>query len=91
VGHISADFILTRKLYKLCLKDAAYEILLHLDYWFTWKRGLPVFPYVSLCKMKRPLVGPFWGGFYFYAQNLQTMSQGCCNYVKYHNIWTASL
>jgi len=28
--------------------------------------------------MKRPLVGPFLGGIYFYAQTLQTMSQGCC-------------
>jgi len=24
-----------------------------------------------------PLVGPFLGGFYFYTQNLQTLSQGC--------------
>jgi len=39
---------------------------------------LNVFPYISLCKMKRPLVGPFLGGFYFYVQILQTMSQGCC-------------
>jgi len=28
--------------------------------------------------MKCPLVGPFLGGFYFYAQSLQTMSQECC-------------
>jgi len=28
--------------------------------------------------MKRPLVGPFMGGFIFYVQTLQTMSQGCC-------------
>jgi len=28
--------------------------------------------------MKRPLVGPFLGGFYFYAHVLQTMPQGCC-------------
>jgi len=27
--------------------------------------------------MKRPLVGPFLGGFYFYVHTLQTMSQGC--------------
>jgi len=27
--------------------------------------------------MKRPVVGPFLGGFYFYEQTLQTMSQGC--------------
>jgi len=39
---------------------------------------LNVFPYISLCKMKRPLVGPYLGGFYFYVQTLQTMSQGCC-------------
>jgi len=28
--------------------------------------------------MKRPLVMPFLGGFYFYAQTLQTMSEGFC-------------
>jgi len=28
--------------------------------------------------MKHLLVGPFLGGFYFYAQILQTMSHGCC-------------
>jgi len=28
--------------------------------------------------MKRPLVGPILSGFYFYAQTLQTMSQGYC-------------
>jgi len=27
--------------------------------------------------MKRPLVGPFFGRFYFYMQSLQTMSHGC--------------
>jgi len=45
-GHFSADFIFTRKLYKPCLKDAAYEIPLHLDYWFTRRRILHVFPYI---------------------------------------------
>jgi len=49
-----------------------------LDYWFTRGRALNVFPYISLCKKKCPLVGPFLGGIYFYAQTLQTMSQGCC-------------
>jgi len=42
------------------------------------RRGLHVFPYLSLCKMKCPLVVPILGRFYFYAQTLQTMSQGCC-------------
>jgi len=30
------------------------------------------------CKMKRPLVVPSLGEFYFYAQSLQTLSQGSC-------------
>jgi len=42
------------------------------------KGPFPWFPYISLCKMKRPLVGPFLGGFYFYAQTLLIMSKGCC-------------
>jgi len=42
------------------------------------KKALNVFPYINLCKMNSPLVGPFLGGIYFYAQTLQTMSQGCC-------------
>jgi len=67
-----------RIVYKSCLKDYEYEIPLHLDYWFTRIRGLHVFPYISLCKLKCPLVGPFLGGFYFYVQTLQTMSQGSC-------------
>jgi len=50
-GHFSADFIFMRKVYSQCQKDAAYEILLYLEYWFTWKRVLHVFPYISLCKM----------------------------------------
>jgi len=33
---------------------------------------------VSLCNMKRPLVGPFFGRFYFYAQILQAMCKECC-------------
>jgi len=61
-------------------KDAAYmyEIPLYLDYLFMRRRALNVFPYISLCKMKHPLVGPILGGFYFYMQRLQTMSKGCC-------------
>jgi len=42
------------QVYKPCLKDAAYEIHLNLDYWFVRRRGLHVFPYISLCKKKRP-------------------------------------
>jgi len=66
------------KVYSPCLKDAAYGIPLHLEYWFTRRRVLHVFSYISLCKMKRPLVWPFLGGFYLYVQTLQIMSQGCC-------------
>jgi len=66
------------ELYKPCLKDAADEIHLHLDYWFMRRRGLHVFPYISLCKIKCPLMGPFFGWFYFYVQILQTISKGCC-------------
>jgi len=65
-------------------KDASYQIWLKSVQWF-WRRShflkmsiLDVFPYISLCKMKHPLVGPFLGGFYFYVQTLQTMPQGCC-------------
>jgi len=40
-----------------------------LDYWFTRRRALHLFPYIlSQCKMKRPLVKSFLGRFYFYAQ-----------------------
>jgi len=46
--------------------------------WFWRVSILNVFPYTSLCKMKRPLVGPFLGEFYFNAQSLLTMSKGCC-------------
>jgi len=28
--------------------------------------------------MKHPLVGPFFGRFYFYAHIVQSMSKGCC-------------
>jgi len=42
------------------------------------RRAFDVLPYICLCKMKRPLDGPILGGFYFYAQTLQTISQGCC-------------
>jgi len=43
-GHFLADLIFTRTFYKPCLKDAAYEIYLHLDYWFMRRRGLHYFP-----------------------------------------------
>jgi len=46
--------------------------------WNSFVFGLLVLHYTSVCKMKRPLMGPILIGFYFYAQNLQTMSQGCC-------------
>jgi len=66
VWPILGRFYFMHKCYKSCLKDAAYEITLYLDYWF-----------ISHCKMKRPLVGPISSGFYFHAQVLQ-MSPGCC-------------
>jgi len=53
------------QIYKPWLKDAAYEIPLYLDDWFTRRRTLNVFPYISLCKMKCPLAGPILGRFYF--------------------------
>jgi len=77
--HFCADFIFMQKVYNPCLKDAAYKIPLYLDYWFMRRRAFNIFPYISLCEMKRPLVGLFLGGFYFYAQ---TMSQGCCIYIS---------
>jgi len=57
--------------------------MLTMKFLYIWNIGsrdevLHVFPYISLCKMERPLVGPFLGRFYFYVQTLQTMSQGCC-------------
>jgi len=78
VGPFFGRFYFYAQFYKPCLKDAVYKLHLHLDYWFMRRRGLHVFNCISLCKMKRSLVGPFLGGFYFYAQPLQTMSQGCC-------------
>jgi len=63
LGHLSTAFIITRKLYKSCLKGAAYGINLDLDHWFMRKRGLHGFPYINLYKTKRPLVGHFWAGF----------------------------
>jgi len=39
---------------------------------------LNAFPYITICKIKRPLVRPFLGRFNFYAQTLQTMTNGCC-------------
>jgi len=71
------------------LKDAAYEIPLHLNYWFTRRIALHVFPCISQCKMKRPLIGAFLGGNYFlcakYTNHVPRML-----YVKYQSIWTAS-
>jgi len=58
--------------------DASYQIWFKSVQWFWRVSILNVFPYISLCNMKRPLVRPFLGGFYFYAQTLQTMPQGCC-------------
>jgi len=40
MGHFCRDFILMHTLYTPCLKDAAYEIPLQLDYWFTWRWAL---------------------------------------------------
>jgi len=40
--------------------------------------GFNVFSFLSLCKTKRPLVGPILSGFDLYAQSLKTMSKGCC-------------
>jgi len=54
-----------------------------LDYWFMRRRALNVFPYISIRKIKRPVVGPIVGRFYFYVQTSQTMPQGCCM----SNIW----
>jgi len=59
-------------IYKFCPKDTAYEIPLYLDYWFT-RTAFNVFPYISLSKIKHPLVGPLFGGVYFYAHTLQTV------------------
>jgi len=78
LGPFLHGFYFMLWLYKPCLKDAAYEIPLYLDYWFMRRRAFNVFPCISLCQIKRPLVGPILGGFYFYLQSLQTMSQGCC-------------
>jgi len=61
-----------------------FGILVH------WKKTFRCISLLSpVCKMKRPLVRPIFGGFYCYAQTLQTMSQGCCvSNIK--SIWTAS-
>jgi len=58
IKRFCADFIVMRKLYIPYLEDAACEILLYLDYWFTGRRALNALPYISLLKMKRPIVGP---------------------------------
>jgi len=39
------DFILLYKVNKPCLKEAAYEIPLYLDYWFT-RRAVNVLSYI---------------------------------------------
>jgi len=59
-------------------KDTSYQMWLKSVQQFWRMRVLNVFPYISQCKMKHPLVGPFFGRFYFYAQTLRTMSKGCC-------------
>jgi len=48
----------------------SYQILLKSIQWFWRVSVLNAFPYISLCKMKRPLVEPFFGRFYFYTQTL---------------------
>jgi len=54
--------------------------------WFWRVSVLNLFPYINLhvCKMKRPLVGTFLGGFYFYVQTLLTMSKGCYFWKSLH-------
>jgi len=61
VGSFLGGFHFYAQVYKPCLKDAAYEIPLHLDNWFMRRRALNVFSYISLhvCKMKSLLVGSF--------------------------------
>jgi len=82
------DFIFMRKLCKQCLKDAAYGIPLHLDYWFM-RRALNVFPYISLCKMRHPLVGAIFGQILFLCANF-TNHVPRTLYVKYQSIGIAS-
>jgi len=67
VGPFFNRFILMCKLYKPCLKDAAYQFPLYLN----CRHEKKSFKY--LCKMKHPLVGSFLCGFYFYAQTLQNI------------------
>jgi len=89
-----------RKLYKpsskdaaydisgLSLKDAAYEIVLYLDYWFMRRRAFNVFLYIRLWKIKRSLVGSISGGFVLcknFTNHVPTML-----YIKYQSIWNAS-
>jgi len=59
-------------------KDDSYQIWFKSVQWFLKVSVLNAIPYISLCKMKHPLVGPFLCSFYFYVNSLQTMSQGCC-------------
>jgi len=69
-------------LYKPRLKDAEYEIPFYLDYWFMRRRALNVFPYISLCKMKRPLVGPFLADFIF----MESLYKPCPKDAVCHDI-----
>jgi len=45
--------------------DAVYGFLLYFDYWFMRRRDFNVFPYISLCEMKRPWWDQFWADFIF--------------------------
>jgi len=56
----------------------SYQIWFKSVQWFWRISVLNVFSYLSLCKIRRPLVGSFSGESYFYFPSLQSMSQGCC-------------
>jgi len=64
-------------------KDASYHIWLKSVKWFWRLSVLNVFPYIRLCKMKRPLVGSFLGGFYFYVQTLPCPKDAQCQISDY--------
>jgi len=66
-----------RKLYKPCLKDVAYEIPLYFGLLVHEKNSFG-FPYISLCKIKSPLVAKF-----IFMRSLQTLFQGCCIYNSF--------
>jgi len=59
VGPFLADFIVMHKLNKPYPKDATYGISLYLEYWFTRRRALNVFPYLTLCKIQHPYIAIF--------------------------------